>query len=243
MEAKMLGKSEALGKKRLIVVPILIGITIAILVYLYGSFVYRTQYIEAYNQYVQGYTVSSFSSSTANALASAYVRNHNPYEEKSVLTFLFSKECRIELLSVLSICTIITIAFVALGIVLYLRNKKISMTVTNKRIFGIVAFNKRVDIPLDAIQSVKTNRRSGLIIQTSSLSNPRFTRLKNRDELYELISKILVIKQEKKAKREAEANQASVSGADELKKIKDLLDNGVITQEEYDLKKKQLLGL
>lgn len=243
MEEKILGKSEALGKKRLIVVPILIGITIAFLVYLHGSFVYRSQYIEAYNQSVQGFTVNSFSSSAANALASSVVRNHNPYEEKSVLTFLFSKECRLELLSVLLICIIVLIAFVALGTVLYLRNKKTSMTVTNKRIFGIVAFNKRVDIPLDAIQSVKTNRRNGLIIQTSSLSNPRFSRLKNRDELYELISKILVIKQEKKAKREAEANQASVSGADELKKFKDLLDNGVITQEEYDLKKRQLLGL
>jgi len=34
-----------------------------------------------------------------------------------------------------------------------------------------------------------------------------------------------------------------VSNADELKKYKDLLDSGVITQEEFDTKKKQLLGL
>ncbi|MBR1968808.1 MAG: SHOCT domain-containing protein [Clostridia bacterium] len=33
------------------------------------------------------------------------------------------------------------------------------------------------------------------------------------------------------------------SAADEIKKFKDLLDAGVITQEEFDLKKKQLLGL
>ena len=33
------------------------------------------------------------------------------------------------------------------------------------------------------------------------------------------------------------------SNADELKKYKDLLDNGVITQEEFEAKKKQLLGL
>ncbi|MBR5773434.1 MAG: SHOCT domain-containing protein [Clostridia bacterium] len=31
--------------------------------------------------------------------------------------------------------------------------------------------------------------------------------------------------------------------ADQLKKFKDLLDSGVITQEEFDAKKKQLLGL
>ena len=47
---------------------------------------------------------------------------------------------------------------------------------------------------------------------------------------------------------EREKNQsfnksASLSSADELKKFKELLDSGVITQEEFDVKKKQLLGL
>ena len=37
--------------------------------------------------------------------------------------------------------------------------------------------------------------------------------------------------------------QAALSPADELKKFKELLDMGVITQEEFDAKKKQLLGL
>lgn len=35
----------------------------------------------------------------------------------------------------------------------------------------------------------------------------------------------------------------AVSTADEIKKFKELLDNGVISQEEFDAKKKQLLGL
>ena len=38
-------------------------------------------------------------------------------------------------------------------------------------------------------------------------------------------------------------NQSGISSADELKKYKDLLDSGIITQEEFDAKKKQLLGL
>ena len=36
---------------------------------------------------------------------------------------------------------------------------------------------------------------------------------------------------------------AAVSSADELKKFRELLDSGIITQEEFDAKKKQLLGL
>lgn len=39
------------------------------------------------------------------------------------------------------------------------------------------------------------------------------------------------------------AQSATISAADELKKFKELLDSGVITQDEFDAKKKQLLGL
>jgi hypothetical protein len=38
-------------------------------------------------------------------------------------------------------------------------------------------------------------------------------------------------------------NSAPISAADELKKFKELFDMGVITQEEFDIKKKQLLGI
>ena len=39
------------------------------------------------------------------------------------------------------------------------------------------------------------------------------------------------------------SQSTNVSSADEIKKYKELLDMGAITQEEFDLKKKQLLGL
>ena len=38
-------------------------------------------------------------------------------------------------------------------------------------------------------------------------------------------------------------NSASISAVDEIKKFKELFDMGVITQEEFDAKKKQLLGI
>lgn len=46
-----------------------------------------------------------------------------------------------------------------------------------------------------------------------------------------------------KEKAASSQGAASVSSADELKKFKELLDTGAITQEEFDAKKKQLLGL
>ena len=48
---------------------------------------------------------------------------------------------------------------------------------------------------------------------------------------------------EKKMKQETHQSTQDFSVADELKKFKELLDNGVISQEEFDAKKKQLLGI
>lgn len=39
------------------------------------------------------------------------------------------------------------------------------------------------------------------------------------------------------------SQEKSSTGADELRKFKALLDDGIITQEEFDAKKKQILGL
>ncbi len=48
---------------------------------------------------------------------------------------------------------------------------------------------------------------------------------------------------EMQGKEKAPATASAISSADELKKFKELLDSGIITQEEFDAKKKQLLGL
>lgn len=53
----------------------------------------------------------------------------------------------------------------------------------------------------------------------------------------------LVVPKEEKQPQQVINNIQETSSADELKKYKDLLDSGVITQEEFDEKKKQLLGL
>ena len=50
------------------------------------------------------------------------------------------------------------------------------------------------------------------------------------------------ISEAKKAKNAPSVVQ-QISAADELKKIKELLDMGILTQEEFDAKKKQLLGM
>lgn len=48
---------------------------------------------------------------------------------------------------------------------------------------------------------------------------------------------------EKKQTLQNKSGSSGISNADELKKYKDLLDSGVISQNEFDAKKKQILGL
>ena len=43
--------------------------------------------------------------------------------------------------------------------------------------------------------------------------------------------------------KKASTEKSAVSSADELKKYKELLDSGIISQEEFDAKKKQLLNI
>ena len=117
---------------------------------------------------------------------------------------------------------------------------KTNLTITNKRIVGTASHGRRVDLPVDSVSSIGASSFSGITIASPS-GRISFLFLGNRDEVYQVVSELLanrktmpvpIIYQEK-----------DTSNADELRKYKKLLDDGVISQEEFDAKKKQLLGL
>ena len=58
-----------------------------------------------------------------------------------------------------------------------------------------------------------------------------------------LRNKALELIEQYRSRKNAPQSVVQVSAADEVKKFKELLDLGVISQEEFDAKKKQLLGL
>ena len=62
---------------------------------------------------------------------------------------------------------------------------------------------------------------------------------------FEAISALLIKRQNKETSLSVASSKQehTQSNADELKKFKELLDSGVITQEEFEAKKKQLLGV
>jgi len=129
-----------------------------------------------------------------------------------------------------------------IGLLLYLWWAKYELTITDKRVFGKVLFGIRVDLPLDSISSVGTSFLWGVDFGTSS-GRIHFKFMKNKSEIHTMINTLLIERQ--KTEKSIVNSNLTVpsSSADELKKFKELLDNGTITQEEFDAKKKQLLGL
>ncbi len=132
--------------------------------------------------------------------------------------------------------------FTILGWVFYCTTRKITLTVTDKRVYGTTAFGKRVDLPLDMISAVGTGMFKSIAVTTTS-GTIKFSFMENRDAIHDAISKLLVNRQDKPVSTATIKQEFSQSNADELKKFKELLDSGVISQEEFDAKKKQLLGL
>lgn len=129
-------------------------------------------------------------------------------------------------------------------LVFIIANRSVTLTVTDKRVYGTAKWGKRVDLPLDMISAVATAKLGGISVSTSS-GVIRFLAIKNNEEIHEAISKLLMERQgkEKPASVTTINQEIPQSNADELQKYKNLLDNGTITQEEFDAKKKQLLGL
>lgn len=131
---------------------------------------------------------------------------------------------------------------VAATIFIYAWLSKNEMTVTNKRVYGKAIFGKRVDLPLDSISAVGSCWPKGIAVASSS-GKVSFLMFENRDELHKCISDLLIERQQKEPVAPVIKQEVPQSQAEELKKYKELLDMGVLSQEEFEAKKKQLLGL
>ena len=133
--------------------------------------------------------------------------------------------------------------FFVIAIVLWiieLTLKQTEMIVSDKRVYGF-AGRTRVDLPIDSVTAISLGSMKSVSVTTAS-GAIKFSLIKNRDAIYDTVSALLLERQSKKNAPVATSAPA-VDNADQLKKFKELLDSGVITEEEFEAKKKQLLGL
>ena len=138
---------------------------------------------------------------------------------------------------------LLLIALAVVSFFFYFATTKSEINIEKDKIYGISVFRKRVDLPINAISAIGTSLLKGIAISTSS-GVIKFYAIKNNEEIRNII--LDLIKDASNADQTVVPHQIiqqSVSEADEIKKYKELLDSGVISQEEFEAKKKQLLGL
>lgn len=134
-----------------------------------------------------------------------------------------------------------SVVAVFLAFAVWIWISKYEIAITDERVYGRVAFGKHVNFSIDSVFAVEMGAFKRLSFETSS-GRISFMLIKNRDEIKKCICDLLTERKQNKTTAAPEINSPA-SNADELKKYKDLLDDGIISQKEFDAKKKQLLGL
>ncbi len=140
-------------------------------------------------------------------------------------------------------CAFFLIATIVL--VIYLANRKCEIVVTEKNVRGKALFGKEVVLPIYMISAYSTSAFMSTISVSTSSGLTKFALIGNYVEIGNVLSKIINDRQDNtSSKIETHTEPApTTSDMDELIKLKQLLDMGIITQEEFDAKKKQLLGI
>ena len=234
MEEKILVKSERYNIQKIFMIICVIGLIIGLITpiaihgayakYVHGEFV---EYSEMYEEAVKKERYDS---------AAMWIERMDTYERsyKNVVG------------EMVMIAVVIAFSVAAVGGVLYYAWSRIELVVSDKRVYGCAAFGKRVDLPIDSVSAIASKWPKGIAVATSS-GKIAFLMIKNHDEIHKCVSDLLIERQSKPVTVAAPTpiikQEVPQSNAEELKKYKELLDMGVISQEEFDAKKKQLLGL
>ena len=126
-------------------------------------------------------------------------------------------------------------------IIIYFSAKNNEVILTNYTITGTYKRQLSLNIPIDSVSSVAKGRMGSLLI-TCAGNSYNITFVDNRDLFCSKLSELLNQRTQQALKGGyPAANQQS--NYDEIAKLKQLLDSGILTQEEFDAKKKQILGL
>lgn len=264
MEEKILIQSERYNTKKWINIVVIVGLSLLViscLKVLLDGFQYRNKckenYREIYQDYYQDYLDhqehSKYCSRQSCAQAVKVINSYPTKKDyvKAKMKDVAFLECyeigtkggnlsdmsrfRSPLVPILLSSFSLLTLLIAGIIHLWLNSYK--LTVTNKRAYGVLVFGKRVDLPIDSVSSVSfTTWLKCCSISTSS-GNIKFLGMKNYQNIYECLNRLLIERQEKN-----NVNQNHyLDATEEIIKYKKLLDEGILTKEEFENKKKDIL--
>jgi len=126
-------------------------------------------------------------------------------------------------------------------LILYFLAKNNKVNLTNYKITGTYSRHLSLNIPIDSISSVSKGMFSSLCI-TCAGNKYNISYVRNRDNLCSKLNELLN-KRTQQSFKDAPITMQQPSTFDEIAKLKKLLDNGIISHDEFEIKKKQLLDL
>ncbi len=246
MDEKVLIKSERYDVKKIIKIMLIIGIVLSVLASIicifnsinyynnnYGKHVHSEycyiyeRWDEAFEDWFYG---DGLQESKMDCLPAVY---------GSAFAYALSEYFNLQFF----LCLIPVAAVALIEVVVFLWLHSYELTVTDKRVYGKAAWGRRVDLPVDSVSSIAFLKTwKGVSVATSS-GRISFRVLKNASAIYDTLNNLLIERQQARQNAAAPTVVQQSDSADQIKKYKELLDSGVITQEEFDAKKKQLLGL
>lgn len=227
MSEKVLVKSEQYNLKRIFAIICMCGLLIGVIV----AFVLHIEQMQICNEKIA-------------KLTNITIGKVPTYDDLQRLTFWKGRRTD-TIVAVAVTAGVIFLVVSGIGAVLYYAWSRIELVVSDKRVYGCAVFGKRVDLPMDSVSAIGSTWPKGIGVATAS-GRIAFLMIKNRDEIHRCVSNLLIERQSKPVSAPVAipvVKEVPVNNVEEIKKYKELLDMGIITQEEFDAKKKQLLGL
>lgn len=262
MEEKIILQSEQCRLGKFIRFLLLLGLVISILVVVF----FCTDNVGAYDYYYKTYLEHQIRGSCGEFYESTgqrcyycsevrYTSSAMDYAVAEILEDVFS----------LSMCILPLAIALALSALVYFWLGRCELTVTDKRIYGRGVWGKKVDLPLSDL----TGMRKLLFLKGIKITCPtgqiRLRLINNAGELCAAVRELPKTEPKNKQNSLSNAKTPEKTGAGQtraekkaakdkrlnpkgdafkkMKKYKELLDMGIITQEEFDKKKKELLEL
>lgn len=225
MEEKILARSEQYGIKGFIICLLIVGILFLSIGAIEATIDYNASYKTYTEHFADGRCLSAWSYQCYDC---------EKINEYSWFGYFSARYLPASL--------IIPCIFSVLILLVCIWLRGFDLTVTNKRVYGR-RYYQRVDLPVDSISAVAANSFWKSVSVHTSSGRISFSAIKNANRIYLIINELLVDRQRNNERVLSRANVSNSDETDQIKKYKELLDNGIITQEEFDAKKKQLLGL
>lgn len=128
--------------------------------------------------------------------------------------------------------------------IIFLVNRECELQITENNVKGKTLLGKEVVLPLHMVSAYSTRKFLSVICVATASGITKFSLIQNYKKIGDVLSKKINERQQNTAAASTIVTTPPQSNSmDDLKKLKDLLDAGIISQEEFEAKKKQILGL